>query len=634
MQKHITAAFIAAALLMVNFCVAAPLSGAQVLLTEASQDVTNASTVKVELVADTTAVEPGKTFRIGALFTLEEGWHIYYKQPGDTGFPTDVKLTLPEGYTVVAVEWEKPKRFDENGFTTYGYTGKTTISIVVKAPDNIPPGTNVKIDAQVQYLVCKDSCVPGNADVSITLPVSDGSTAAQAANADKFAHVGFTGDVTKIGARPSGSVLDHDFGLSGKDNPKHSLLVYLLFAFIGGVVLNCMPCVLPVLSLKIMRFVKESGEERGKIVRLGFAYALGTVGTCLIMGIAVIVAQVAGYSVGWGFQFQQPLFLVAMATLITLMSLSLFGVFHVQVGTGQGLGKLAQKQGYSGAFFTGVVATILSTPCTAPFLGTAIGFAFSQPWWVILAIFSAVGSGLAAPYMVLSLNPSWMKFLPKPGEWMEKFKEAMGFLLLGSTVWLLWVLGKQVGPEGAIGALAFLLCTSFGAWLINRVGGLEASRTKKVVLWVIALAVAGGSLWLFTWPSLSGNYRTANASQSSSVIPWEPFSKQALDKHLADGKVVFIDFTAEWCQTCKFNEATVLNTQEIKDSLVATNAVVLKADWTNSDPELTATLAKFGRAGVPLYVVFSPHRPTQPTVLPTLLTKQMVIDSLQEAAKP
>jgi thiol:disulfide interchange protein DsbD len=354
------------------------------------------------------------------------------------------------------------------------------------------------------------------------------------------------------------------------------------------------------------------------------------------LAVAVIAAKALGYSVGWGFQFQEPMFLVGMATLLTVMSLGLFGVFFVQVNSGNQLDKLANRKGLAGAFFTGVVATILSTPCTAPFLGSAIGFAFAAPWYAIIAIFFAVGAGLAFPYVLLCLNPAWMKILPKPGVWMEHFKEAMGFVLLGSVIWLLYVLGRQTGPDGVAGTVGFLLAASFGTWLYNKLCGFDASKLKKVTLAVVALAIAGSTMYFLTWPSVKGTNWSALASGPTVAngVTWEKFSKEAVDKHLKDGKVVFLDFTAEWCQTCKFNEATVLASDAVTDAFKNNGVATLKADWTTSDPEITQLLAKFGRAGVPLYVVMSPHRPTAPTVLPTLLTKEMVLEAIENASRP
>lgn len=619
---------------------AAPTSGVLTpVLAQSVNDVTTqnsaaAQNVEVSLIADRTAIEPGQPIKIGARFTLSPGWHIYYREPGDNGFPTDVNIKLPAGFQLVSVEWEKPTRFEESGFTTYGYTGETVIAVTVLPPADLKTGETIELNATISWLACKDSCIPGNAEKSISLTVADAQNPAQAANVNLFNKVGFNAPVSTIGgAAPGTSVLDQDLKPSESQDGKTSFIAYLFFAFIGGMLLNCMPCVLPVISLKVLRFVQEAGDSRAKVFRLGLSYAAGTIFTCVTLALAVVLAKFLGYNVGWGFQFQSPLFLVGMATLLTLMSLGLFGVFFVQLQAGKNLDKLANRKGHAGAFFTGVVATILSTPCTAPFLGSAVGFAFSQPWWVVVAIFFAVGSGLALPYVVLTMNPAWTKLIPKPGAWMEHFKEAMGFVLLGSVVWLLFVLGRQVGPDGVTATVAFLISASFGTWLYNRLGGFEATRTRKAVLTVVALAIAGSTFYFYTMPALSANFAGV-AHSNTGGIDWKKFAKSAVDKSLSEGKVVFIDFTADWCQTCKLNEATVLDSDAVVEQFNKLGVKALKADWTTSDPEITQLLSKFGRAGVPLYVIMSPHRPNQPIVLPTLLTQQMLIEKLEEASRP
>lgn len=594
--------------------------------------------VSVELIADTTAVVPGQPFTIAVRFKMEPGWHIYYKEPGDSGYPTKVVFDLQEGFSAGESQWKKPSQFNDFDTTTFGYGDETVIAFTITPPANLKPGDTITIEAEASWLSCKDSCIPGRTTVSITLPVVATSAEASSDNAKDFVGLGFDGnpEAPDTGIDQTGkSVLDGDLKLGDENGENTGFLKFLFFAFIGGMILNVMPCVLPVVSLKILGFVEEAGQKRSKIFKLGLAYSAGTIFTCSLLALVVIACQLMGYSIGWGFQFQQPLFLLGMAALVTVMSLGLFGVFMVQLSTGRGLQDLSQKKGYRGAFFTGVVATILSTPCTAPFLGTAIGFAFAQPWWAILSIFATIGLGLAAPYLVLSSNPSWMKLLPKPGMWMEHFKQAMGFVLLGSAVWLLSVLGKQVGPEGLIGGIVFIVTISFGAWLIGTFANFTATRGRKIVIWIIVLALAAASFYTFTWPTVVSRPAVAVASLNSATdgIAWSKFSKEAVDKGLQEGKVVFIDFTAEWCQTCKFNEATVLNTDTIKDAFAKHEVIALKADWTLNDPEITALLRKFKRSGVPLYVVFSPHRPDAPIVLPELISKQLVLDAIEAASK-
>lgn len=587
------------------------------------------SPVSVELLADKSAVVPGSTLKVAARFKLEEGWHIYYKDPGETGRATTMELSLPQGFDAGEIQWQTPHEFHDFGMKSFGYEGETTLIIAVQVPDDLKPGEPLKIAADLTWLVCQTSCVPGSATLELELPVV--ADAAQAAPT----HEEIFGSKSSNG---SDSVFDQDFNLEKRSDGVLGFLKYLLFAFIGGLILNLMPCVLPVVSMKVMSFIREAGESKSRVMKHGFVYALGTVSTCLVLALAVIGLQVAGYTVGWGFQFQQPVFLLAMATLVAIMSLGLFGVFMVNVNSGDKLQELSHQGGYTGSFFSGVVATILSTPCTAPFLGTAIGFAFAQPWWGIMLIFASIGAGLAFPYLLLSLNPAWQKYIPKPGAWMEYFKQGMGFLFLCSAVWLLYVLGQQVGSEGLIGALVFILATSFGAWLIGTFADFNATRKRKIVVWIIAAIISTTSLWYFTWDTVIQPPALAVTNSGTVVadngITWQTFSRDSVDKHLQDGDVVFIDFTADWCQTCKLNEKTVLSSSAVGDKFKAANVQALKGDWTLNDPVITDVLRKFNRSGVPLYVVMSPHRPSTPIVLPELLTEQMVLDAIDKALTP
>ena len=602
---------------------------AQQLLAPIGVDQQQTDQVSVELIADKSAFVPGATVNIGARFKIKEHWHIYHKEPGETGRPTTVDLKLPEGFTTGDTIWEKPETFTDFGLTAYGYSDETIIIIPVTIPADYKPGDTVQISADITWLACEMNCVPGKTTVSLELPVVSSSNQVTDTNAEAFA-------ASKQSEDSGGSVFDNDFQLEETEAGFLGYMKVLLFAVIGGFILNFMPCVLPVISLKIIGFVNEAGESRSKIFKLGLAYGLGTVSTCLALALVIIGLQVGGYSVGWGFQFQQPLFLLGMATLVAVMSLGLFGVFLVNVNSGKALDDLSNKKGLTGAFFTGVVATILATPCSAPFLGTAIGFAFAQPWWGILAIFAAIGVGLASPYVVLSMNPAWTKFIPKPGMWMEHFKQAMGFVLLFSAVWLLYVLGQQVGAAGIVGALVFIVATCFGAWLVGSFASFNASKGRKFFVWLLALAISATSFVYFAYQPVT-NPKILTATNAASVqdngIEWEKFDLDAIDKELKSGKVVFLDFTADWCGTCKFNEANVLAADAIGKKFADNSVVAVKADWTKNDPVITETLRKFGKSSVPLYVVMSPHRPNQPIVLPELLTEQMVIDAIDAALK-
>lgn len=601
--------------------------------------VVPAEPVTVRLAASTTGVEPGGTVRIGVEFVLAPGWHIYFRDPGDTGKATGVQLELPQGASAGPLLWEKPRRFSDAGFNTFGYEGRTVIACDVQVPASAKPGDKLLLKAHVDWLACHDTCQPGSQDLEIEVTVVAPGTVRASPDAGIFSGVGFTGATAEIPLPETPAT--GSGGFSNKLQPReegqpdYGLLGFVVFAFIGGVLLNLMPCVLPVVSLKVIRFVKEAGEDKRHIFRLGLAYAAGTMATCWALALVVVVAKAMGYSLGWGFQFQSPLFLLGLATIVVVLALSLFGVFYVQVGAG-GLDRLSYKGGFVGAFFTGVVATVLSTPCTAPFLGTAIGFAFSQPAYVTMLIFTSVGAGLAAPYVLLTWQPGWMKYIPKPGVWMERFKESMGFVMLGSAVWLLYVIGRQTSAEAVVACLAFLVFAACATWAISWLNA-EAGSLRKSVVWVAVVLLGMFLGWWLVLPALAeaeqARMPPVTTTNGASAIDWKPFDAKAIEQHLASGKIVLVDFTADWCLTCKVNERVALSGTRLPDALKRLGVVAMKADWTRGDPAVTTALKQLGRSGVPLYVIFSPHDPQRPIILPELISEDLLLQRLEDASR-
>jgi thiol:disulfide interchange protein DsbD len=450
-----------------------------------------------------------------------------------------------------------------------------------------------------------------------------------------------------VGGSASGQgILGKTFTTIEQPGSNQPLLLYLVFAVVGGLLLNIMPCVLPVIALKIFGLMKMSGNEPNKVKRLGWTFSAGILFSFLVLALIVILLQFAGSQVGWGFQFQEPLFVVAMAAVVFAFGLSLFGVYEIQLPGAAlaGVGSLAAKQekggaGYAASFWEGVFATILATPCTAPFLGSALGFAFAQPPLVILLIFAAVAFGMALPYLLITSRPAWLKYLPKPGAWMETAKQFMGFLMMATVLWLLYILGKQLGVEAVVWTGAFLLSIAVGAWLVGRFATLTATRARAYAIWALALLIVAGAYVLFMESALNVRALIAGEKaveesgqeQAAGHIPWQRFTLTALERELGDGRPVFIDFTAEWCLTCKVNERTVLADREVVDAFAASGIVPFKADWTNRNPEITQLLRKFGRSGVPLYVVFPAGRPDAPIVLPEVITSSIIIDALKNA---
>lgn len=638
--------------------------------------------VTAKLLADTTAVQAGKPFKVGVELSMKSGWHTYYKESGDAGLPTKITWKLPTGFTAGPILWEKPSKFNDSGIVTYGYKDKTLIGATITPPANFS-GDNVNFKADVKWLSCAEICVPGGTSVSLTLPIDKTGSTAAAANAEEFSKLGFEGSVKdltlddsskvssavesnqvssvvdnrqvsstvdsrqvswavppKDGATnpraPDGvSVLTQKFNIEGSAEKPQSLLAYLALAFVGGMILNVMPCVLPVIAIKVLSFFEQARDEPARVRLMGLTFTAGIISSFMVLAGVVIALQATGRSVGWGFQFQYPGFLIAMSALVLLFAMSLFGLFYVSVPGGSKVDELANKEGYSGTFFKGVLATILSTPCTAPFLGTALGFAFAQPWWTVALIFFTIGLGMSLPYLLLTAKPEWMKFMPKPGVWMEKFKESLGFVLLATVAWLLGVLGSELGIEGIIGTTYFLIALAFAAWIVGRFTDLTTEQGRKITIYSIAAIIVAGAFYKFVFPlpGIGMKAQPVEKADADSPIKWQPFSVDALDKELSAHKTVLLDFTADWCLTCKFNEMNVLNSAPVIEKIKALNVVPMQADWTVQDPKITALLNKFNRSGVPLYVIFPASKPNSPIVLPEVINQQMVLEKLDQAGK-
>jgi thiol:disulfide interchange protein DsbD len=418
-----------------------------------------------------------------------------------------------------------------------------------------------------------------------------------------------------------------------RSTPAHGIFMFLLFGFLGGLILNLMPCVLPVISLKIFGFVQQAGQSRQKILRSGIAFAIGIFAWFIALAILLISLKGAGRDVTWGgFQFTNPYFVLALSVIVLVFALNLFGVFEVSLpqSVTRGLLSTSERKDLLGSFFQGVFATVLATPCTAPFLGTALGFAFTQSAAIILAMFVAIAAGMSAPYLLLSAQPAWLRFLPKPGPWMLHVKQFMGFLLLATLLFLLYVVGAQRGLEGAIWASCFLLVISVACWMKGAFVVPTAPAVKRIVVFVLMLLLVIGSGAYF----IGDKFQSAKIASTDSQIrgDWQPFTPERLQTELEQGRTVFVDFTAAWCLTCKFNEASVLEAQDVRAAFQRHGIVKLKADWTNGDPVITKLLQQFGRPGVPLYVLY-PAKNEEPIVFPEVLTKGMILDKLETVAR-
>jgi thiol:disulfide interchange protein DsbD len=684
--------------------------------------------VDADLVSDAEAIVPGQILRLGVRLRTEEGWHTYWRHSGDAGAPTEITWHLPEGFSAGPLAWPAPEKYSEDGLIVFGYADETFLSSRIQVPETLPADTTLVFQAQVDWLVCREVCIPGGDSLRLEIPVRFGQAApaneALFARYDKrvpaeLAHdarvrldynvtatVGnvlvnldleATGDevvelvdfypaeadvfffhpptknvdnsgrlqlqlelyeaqdkvevlpgllVYRVGGKEKhhAQVTLDLTRTSGRGNlgprsplvvppvPAHSFFVFVLMGMLGGLILNLMPCVLPVISLKVLSLVSQAGTDRAQVRRLGLLFSAGIISAFLGLAATVVTLKAGGEQIGWGFQFQAPGFVVAMAALIFVLGLSLFGVFTVQLpGTQGSFGGLADGESGLSSFLNGILATILATPCTAPFLGAALGFAFAQDAGAIVTIFAAIGVGMALPYIALALQPGWMRFLPRPGAWMEAFKQFMGFMLMATVLWLLWVLGKQLGMEAVVWTGAFLLVLAVGAWIIGTWIDLRSSTGRRLGAWVLALGLSFAAYLLFVHPVLATMEAWEEGDAVSDEMDWQAFSSAKLEELIAQNRLIFVDFTAEWCLTCKVNERTILTQKRVRDKFTELDVALVKADWTLPNKQIKALLNSFGRSGVPLYVIYPKGQPEHPLVLPEIITANLVLAKLDEA---
>lgn len=553
------------------------------------------------LEATRTAYAAGKTARLLGVINIENGWHVNAHKPSfDYLIPTAIEVDVPAGF--------RPARvlYPAGGLRKFGfapepilvYEGEVAIPIEVDVPAGTPDG-KLALRGRLRYQACSDKiCLPPvDTQAAIDLVVGpDGKEVRPAAPATPSA----------VGARRPG------------------LAWMLLVALLGGLILNAMPCVLPVLSLKVFGLVRSAGQGRAHVTLGALATAAGILLSFLALAGAAIAAKSAGAAVGWGVQFQNPAFVTFLAVVVILFCLNLWGLFEVPLP--QRLARVAESaqggEGVAGHFASGLFATLMATPCSAPFLGTAVGFALGQSAPVILAIFAAVGLGMASPYLLLAAAPGFAQVLPRPGAWMDTLKGLMGFLLAGAAVWLFYVLAAQMAPDRLalvqLGLLAMALC----GWLLHRQAPGTAARS---VAGLAMLVLAAGTV-LFAAGAEAQPTATASAPVQR-LIPWRPWDRAEAERLAAEGKPVFVDVTAEWCFTCKVNERLVLETPEMAAAFAHHGVIAMRADWTNRSDTIAQFLAEHGRYGIPFYLLYRPGQ--EPRLFPELLTKDLVLRELE-----
>ncbi len=441
----------------------------------------------------------------------------------------------------------------------------------------------------------------------------------------------------KLEDRAPGSTTTTSSSSTGPPAQTRGLLAILFAAFLGGLILNIMPCVLPVIALKILSFVKQSKQAPGRVKQLGVIYALGVWASFLVLAGLVIGIKQAGGAASWGMQFQNPVFLVALTSLVVLVSLNLFGLFEINLGGGamDAAGQLTSREGPAGAFFNGVLATVLATPCTAPFLGLALGFAFASSAPVIILVFSTVALGLALPYVILSWNPAWLKILPKPGEWMEHFKQLMAFPMLATGAWIFSLAVPHFGKSGALYLGLFVVSLALAAYIFGQFG--QRNLKSPMVGKFLALAVIVVAYVILLERGLGWRHPAAVQANASGIenklggIQWQSWSNDAVTAARKSGRPVLVDFTADWCLTCQVNKKTSIEIPSVVARIKELNILPLLGDYTLQNPAITAELARFGRAGVPLVIVFPADPSKDPIVLPEVLTPNIVLEALAKA---
>ncbi|HIV72851.1 MAG TPA: thioredoxin family protein [Candidatus Aquabacterium excrementipullorum] len=453
-------------------------------------------------------------------------------------------------------------------------------------------------------------------EVSVTVPPG-GAPAATASPAPST-------DVAGVDKPPAAATDEAPIGLG----------LALVLALLGGLVLNLMPCVFPVLSIKALALLSHSDQTPRQARLHGLAYTGGVLASFALLAALLVAVKAGGAQVGWGFQFQSPLFVLAVAYLMFAVGLSLSGVFTIG-GSVTGVGSsLANRSGYTGSFFTGVLATVVATPCTAPFMGGAVGFALTQPTPALLAVFLSLGFGLALPYLLLSTWPALQRWLPRPGLWMERVKQALAFPMYGAAAWLVWVLAQQAGIDSVAAALGGMVLIAFAAWAYDSARGAAVTLARRSGLGLagvaLVVAVVGTGLAVRSGEAASGG--TSLAAKGKPEGGWEPYSVAKFDALRAKGQPVFLNFTAAWCITCLVNERVALSKAPVAEAFKAQGITYLKGDWTRQDPQISQVLEKFGRSGVPLYVYYPQGLDSKPVVLPQILTPDLVVAAVKEGA--
>lgn len=564
-------------------------------------------------------LRPGDEAELAAVIQIEKGLHVNHRDPGLAGLiPSRLFIESLDGLKIntKAQQWPKPHEVELAGLgKARQQEGTLVIRTPIKLTDAKFPLGETRLRVLFQYQACTDQGIcymPQMVEGFVTIQVAAAGSPVTKSKDVIFAAAAAPDTNGAVAAETTTATA----GGGGGGKPISLPLVFL-GAFIGGAILNIMPCVLPVISLKIFGFMQQAGENRGRVFLMGLTYAGGILASFLVLAVTM-----ASFGMAWGGIMQNATYITVLSAAVLAFALSLFGVFEVQL-PGSAVGAMSEagsREGYGGSFMNGIFATALATPCTAPILAPALGILtqLSQP--VMVAGIMTVGLGLATPYVLLTAFPAWLRFLPKPGNWMIVFKQFMGFVLLGTVVWLLWVLFDLVEKGQFFTTLAFFCAVGIACWMIGQIG-LNTGTQRRVAMWGAAIAVLVGG-WM-------GPARLL--AEDPDAIQWQVWQAGLPEELSAQGYTVYVDFTATWCLTCQSNKATVLETTLIRGKLRDLNVVPLKADFTKYDSAILDELRKYDRAGVPLNIVFPAGKPTEYIVLPEILTYKVVTDALETA---
>ncbi len=667
--------------------------------------------VTASLVSADASVQPGTPFTVAVRLEHKPHWHSYWVNPG-TGLPTTLKWSLPAGWKAGDIAWPAPLVLSDTRGNVIGngYEGDLLLPVTLTPPPDLKPGSTVELPVSVDWLMCREECVPGSAKLSLTLPVKAEAPAPDAAfgariqavlaalpSGDPSWLVSATRDSKEAVLRiaPSGAAAPEDpagihffsedgtiaseqpqkVASDGKggliltlpvaaDGPNDLLhlkgvvtsakgwradgslpglkvdvafgaaavpmasipaapaaaggfIGTLALAFVGGLILNLMPCVFPVLGIKILGFVNQAGADRRKVTLHGLVFTSGVLLSFWVLAGILAVLRAGGSQLGWGFQLQSPAFVFGLAAAMLAFALNMSGVFEFGLtATGIGSG-LQSKSGLLGSFLTGALATVAATPCAAPFLAPALGAALALSTLESFTIFTVIAVGLSAPYLLLSAFPSAVKVLPRPGAWMETFKQAMAFPLYATVAYLIWVMAGQLPEAGLLSALFGLVLVALGVWAYGRwnAPGASPGRARFGTGACVVLLALGA--WT-GWP----------VAAAPGDIAWEKWSPEAVEKLRSENRIVYVDFTARWCATCQANKRLVFHSGDVLRAFSEKHIATLRGDWTNKDPMITAELAKYHRAAVPFNVVWVPGK-SDPVILPEILSPSVVLDALK-----